>query len=58
MTTYRVWGILKWPSGLDEFPQFWNVFKGEMSLVGTRPPTPEEVDQYDNWHRIRVDERK
>ncbi len=41
-------------TSLDEFPQFWNVFKGEMSLVGTRPPTPEEVEQYDDWHRRRI----
>ena len=39
---------------LDEFPQFWNVFKGEMSLVGTRPPTPDEVAQYENWQRRRI----
>ncbi|MFO8239799.1 MAG: sugar transferase [Dissulfuribacterales bacterium] len=41
-------------TSLDEFPQFWNVFKGEMSLVGTRPPTPEEVAHYDDWHRRRI----
>lgn len=41
-------------TSLDEFPQFWNVFKGEMSLVGTRPPTPDEVAQYENWHRKRI----
>ncbi len=41
-------------TSLDEFPQFWNVLKGEMSLVGTRPPTPDEVSQYDNWHRRRI----
>lgn len=41
-------------TSLDELPQFWNVFKGEMSLVGTRPPTPDEVAQYENWHRRRI----
>ena len=41
-------------TSLDEFPQFWNVLKGEMSLVGTRPPTPDEVAQYENWHRRRI----
>lgn len=41
-------------TSLDEFPQFWNVLKGDMSLVGTRPPTPDEVAQYENWHRRRI----
>ena len=31
-----------------------NVLKGEMSVVGTRPPTPDEVEQYENWHRRRI----
>lgn len=42
---------------LDELPQFWNVFKGEMSLVGPRPPIPSEVRHYDNWQRRRLSMR-
>ncbi|MFQ5737594.1 MAG: sugar transferase [Acidobacteriota bacterium] len=45
-------------TSLDEFPQFWNVLKGEMSLVGPRPPIPYELDAYDIWHRRRVLEVK
>ena len=41
-------------TSIDEFPQFWNVFKGDMSLVGTRPPTPDEVKQYKAWHYRRI----
>lgn len=41
-------------TSLDEFPQFWNVLKGEMSLVGTRPPTQDEVMLYDIHHCRRL----
>jgi lipopolysaccharide/colanic/teichoic acid biosynthesis glycosyltransferase len=53
----RVGKLLRRTS-LDELPQFMNVLKGDMSLVGPRPPIPYEVDEYEIWHRRRVLEAK
>ncbi len=41
-------------TSLDEIPQLFNVIKGEMSLVGPRPPLPHEVDQYEDWQKGRL----
>ncbi len=53
----RVGAFLR-KTSMDELPQFINVLRGEMSLVGPRPPVPYEVEAYDIWHRRRLLEAK
>jgi exopolysaccharide biosynthesis polyprenyl glycosylphosphotransferase len=55
----RVTKVGKWLRrfSFDELPQLWNVFKGDMSLVGPRPPIPKEVENYDSWQRRRLSMR-